>query len=264
MVEILLRVAIPAGVVLADLANWPPPFPGPEKEADGPGTQPVAILRHAQDYTQIKWVVETARAAGFRYIELPFNHPPNPDFLRRLTLDFQAEAQRGELRLGAGTVLGSERAKRALDIPGCRYIISPVFEPAVHGLCQAAGVDYIPGVYTPTEIWNAFQAGCPVVKLFPASAFQGKSGPGLVDFIKALREPINHPDLRLLVSGGVNKDNIAAYAAAGARYVAVGASLFDPELIKAGRREELAQRCESFMAALRAANAGRLGPPKPS
>ena len=70
---------------------------------------------------------------------------------------------------------------------------------------------WIPGTLTPTEIEAAWDAGAAMVKLFPGRL----GGPQYVrDVLAVLR------DVPLMVTGGVDASNAAAFLEAGA--VAVG------------------------------------------
>ena len=67
------------------------------------------------------------------------------------------------------------------------------------------------GGYTPTELLQAHEAGCELVKLFPARA----GGP---EYVKDILAPL--PFLKIVPTGGVSAENARDYLAAGA--VAVG------------------------------------------
>ena len=74
--------------------------------------------------------------------------------------------------IGAGTVLTGEQASDAISA-GASYIVSPVFNDKVVNLCNHENIAVMPGCMTPTEVYNAWNAGADVVKIFPA----GVGGP---------------------------------------------------------------------------------------
>jgi 2-dehydro-3-deoxyphosphogluconate aldolase / (4S)-4-hydroxy-2-oxoglutarate aldolase len=78
------------------------------------------------------------------------------------------------------------------------------------------GIPCYPGAWTPTEVWQAWQAGAAAVKLFPAST----GGPA---HLRQLRAPL--PDIPLVAVGGVGIDEARAYLDAGACAVGVGSPL---------------------------------------
>ena len=121
--------------------------------------------------------------------------------------------------VGAGTVLDVETA-RACILAGASFIIAPNFKPEVALLCNRYSVVYMPGVQTLTEIVNAMEYGCDVVKAFPATAVGG------IGFIKAVMGPLPHA--RLVPVGGVNINNIQDWFNDGAYAVALGTGLTHP------------------------------------
>jgi 2-dehydro-3-deoxyphosphogluconate aldolase/(4S)-4-hydroxy-2-oxoglutarate aldolase len=147
-----------------------------------------------------------------------------------------------ELVLGAGTVLDEDACDRAIDA-GAAFLISPGFEPAVSARARAAGVPYIPGALTPTEIRACLADGSPLVKLFPAVAL----GPG---YLRQLLGPF--PELRLLPTGGVDASNAKAFLAAGAAAVAVGSSIVGP----GSTRESVSRSAAQLVGAITASEKG--------
>jgi 2-dehydro-3-deoxyphosphogluconate aldolase/(4S)-4-hydroxy-2-oxoglutarate aldolase len=115
-------------------------------------------------------------------------------------------AARGDqLLIGAGSVLDGETARLAI-LAGARFLVAPIFRPAVVELCHRYDVAAIPGGYTPSEILAAWEAGADLVKVFPARTL----GPG---YLQELKGPL--PQLRLVPTGGVTVENAGAFIAAG-------------------------------------------------
>jgi 2-dehydro-3-deoxyphosphogluconate aldolase / (4S)-4-hydroxy-2-oxoglutarate aldolase len=114
--------------------------------------------------------------------------------------------------VGAGTVLTADDAKAAVDA-GATFLVSPVLDP---DLVAASTVPFFPGTSTPTEIYAAYKAGAPLVKVFPAAGL----GP---DFLRSVRAPLPH--IRVMPTGGINIEDIADWLFAGAEAVGVGAPL---------------------------------------
>jgi 2-dehydro-3-deoxyphosphogluconate aldolase/(4S)-4-hydroxy-2-oxoglutarate aldolase len=156
----------------------------------------------------------TAAAAGISALEITMNSEEPLALLREMR-----EAAPG-ITVGAGTVMSVREAEAALEA-GAQFIVSPHLDEEIVRFCADARVAVFPGAMTPTEVWRAHQAGATMVKLFPA----GTLGP---DYIRALRGPF--PQIDLLVTGGVNAGNVAAFLQAGAKGAAVGGKLFPPAL----------------------------------
>lgn len=109
-----------------------------------------------------------------------------------------------DMLVGAGTVLTTEQAERALNA-GAKFIVSPGFNPKVVKWCLDRGITPLPGCTTPSEIEQALELGLKVVKFFPAE----QSG-GLAK-IKAMSAP--YGDVKFMPTGGVSLDNVNEYLA---------------------------------------------------
>jgi 2-dehydro-3-deoxyphosphogluconate aldolase/(4S)-4-hydroxy-2-oxoglutarate aldolase len=108
------------------------------------------------------------------------------------------------LVVGAGTVLSVPQLERALDA-GARFAVAPGTNPEVVAAAQRAGVTFIPGAATATEIDRARSLGCEIVKIFPASIVGGPA------FIRAMSAVF--PDVRFMPTGGVTAENLGEYLA---------------------------------------------------
>ena len=141
-----------------------------------------------------------------------------------------------EMLVGAGTVLTAEAAEEAIAA-GSRFIVSPGLNPAVAAVCKAHGVDYLPGVVTPTEIDQALALGLTWLKFFPASAFGGAKT------IKALAAP--YTMVRFMPTGGVSNDNLEDYLKLPCIFACGASFLAERSLIAAGDRAEITARCRA-------------------
>jgi 2-dehydro-3-deoxyphosphogluconate aldolase/(4S)-4-hydroxy-2-oxoglutarate aldolase len=190
----------------------------------------VAILRR----TEAALAVETAHAllrGGISVIEVTLNTAGALEMLRAMR-----EAVGDRAVLGAGTVLDSAAAEAALQA-GAQFIVSPHTDTALVGDMAARGVPCIPGAFSPTEVLTAWRAGASLVKLFPA-------GPVGAGYLRDVRGPL--ADIPLLPTGGVTLDNAATFIAAGAWGLGLGSALVAPDLVAAGRFDELSRRAAAF------------------
>jgi 2-dehydro-3-deoxyphosphogluconate aldolase/(4S)-4-hydroxy-2-oxoglutarate aldolase len=128
-----------------------------------------------------------------------------------------------ELSIGAGTVLDEETANQFMD-GGADFIVSPVFDKATAKACRKRNVPYIPGCFTPTEMYKAYNVGSAVVKLFPG----GTVGP---DYVRHVLAPLPH--LRLLITGGISfdRESVRSWFDAGSFALGIGSSVFTRERI---------------------------------
>jgi 2-dehydro-3-deoxyphosphogluconate aldolase/(4S)-4-hydroxy-2-oxoglutarate aldolase len=162
-------------------------------------------------------------AGGLPVAEITFRTPAAEAAIR-------AMADRGDVLVGAGTVLTIELADRAIDA-GAKFIVAPGTNPKVVEHILKRGVPMVPGVVTPSEIELATSLGAPVLKFFPAENMGG------VATLKAYAGP--YPDARFIPTGGITPEMLPSYLRL-KNVVACGGSWLAPrELLKAGKFDEI-------------------------
>jgi 2-dehydro-3-deoxyphosphogluconate aldolase/(4S)-4-hydroxy-2-oxoglutarate aldolase len=176
----------------------------------------VGIIRNLS-IDEISKILLVYHAAGLTTIEITMNTPFAADIIRSAT-----EQYRGKLNVGAGTVCSVEDLKLALEA-GAQFIVTPILNPEVVKLCVKSKIPVFPGAYTPTEIYQAWELGADMVKVYPATAL----GP---DYIRDVKAPLNK--IKLMPTGGISLGNIEAFMKAGADGLGIGGQLFDKQLIK--------------------------------
>ena len=169
----------------------------------------IAVARRLDAASAVR-LADALVAGGVRVLEVTMEGGSGPAAL--------AAARDRGIEVGAGTVLDVGDASAALEA-GATFLVAPHTDPALVAWANARGVPFLPGALTPTEVLAAHRAGASAVKVFPASL----GGPG---HIAALRAPF--PDIGLVPTGGVDAGNAAAFLAAGALAVGVGAWLTGP------------------------------------
>lgn len=167
---------------------------------------PVIPLASIADPSHVDAIGDGLVAGGLPVVEVALRGEHGLDAVRRL-------ARRGDLLVGAGTVLDPKQAQEAIDA-GAAFIVTPGLDPAVVAYVRKAGLPIVPGVLTPTEIQAARALGLTRLKLFPAGVFGGIA---LVSAYAAV-----YPDLRFMPSGGVNPANLEQYLSHPAVFAASG------------------------------------------
>jgi 2-dehydro-3-deoxyphosphogluconate aldolase/(4S)-4-hydroxy-2-oxoglutarate aldolase len=150
-------------------------------------------------------------------------------------------AARGDMLVGAGTVLTAEQVDRAVDA-GADFIVSPGFALEVVTRAQKLGVAVVPGVATASEVQSAVVAGLDAMKFFPAAQAGGLS------MLSALAGPF--PAVRFLPSGGVNLGNVLAYLAHPSVFAVGGSWMVPRERIVAADFEAIEALSRATMAHL--------------
>lgn len=169
-------------------------------------------LRSSPDVEVLRTTAAAVADAGLHTFEVTLRATGAVEAIRTLV------AEGGSVAIGAGTVMDAASAEAVLEA-GAAFVLSPTVVPGVAAACNQAGVPYIPGCATPTEVQTALDLGCEAVKLFPASSL----GPG---FLSAIRSVF--PGLRAIPTGGLSPDPFALgpWFDAGAIAVGLGSALF--------------------------------------
>ena len=182
--------------------------------------------------------VEISKACvkgGVKALEVAYTNKFANDIIKELSEIYEGQ---DDVVIGAGTVLDAETARAAM-LAGAKYIVSPAFDLETAKICNRYKVPYLPGIMTINEIITAHEAGVDFVKLFPGSAF----GQG---YVKAIKGPL--PYANIMVTGGVNIDNLDSWIKAGVDAVGIGGEL--NKLGEEGKFEEITAVCEQYMAKL--------------
>jgi 2-dehydro-3-deoxyphosphogluconate aldolase/(4S)-4-hydroxy-2-oxoglutarate aldolase len=197
----------------------------------------VAVIR-MNDATQIRAVADALGEGGVRAIEVTMTVPRAVELIADL-----AGSLPKEFLVGAGTVLDVETAQRVIQA-GARFVVSPVFKPGLIDACHRCDVPAMPGCFTPTEILTAWEAGADIVKVFPATTL----GPG---FFKDIRGPL--PQVRLMPTGGVTRDNAGDWIRAGAVAIGAGTALVDARAVSERRFDLITANARHFLQAVQLA-----------
>ena len=141
-----------------------------------------------------------------------------------------------ELILGVGSVIDAPTAASYMQ-SGANFIVGPAFSQEVAKACNRRNIPYIPGCATPTEILEAHETGCHVVKVFPGGSIGGPS------FVKSVKMPM--PWCKIMVTGGVEptEENISAWLSAGASALGMGSNLFPKDVISAKDWNTITRLC---------------------
>jgi 2-dehydro-3-deoxyphosphogluconate aldolase/(4S)-4-hydroxy-2-oxoglutarate aldolase len=128
-----------------------------------------------------------------------------------------------DLILAVGTIKTAKDAKAYIKA-GADFIISPGIVEEVAVRAKDAGLLYVPGCMTPTEIIFAESLGARLVKLFPGNLL----GPSYVSSIKEL-----FPNVEFMPTGGVEAEgnNLKGWFQAGVVAVGMGSKLISKPLV---------------------------------
>ncbi|MGW4286976.1 bifunctional 4-hydroxy-2-oxoglutarate aldolase/2-dehydro-3-deoxy-phosphogluconate aldolase [Streptomyces sp. NPDC004673] len=177
----------------------------------------MAILRGMSREKSVE-LASRAWDLGIECVEVPVQSREAAEVLAAVVA---AGGERGK-PVGAGTVTTAERLAWAVSA-GAAFTVAPGLDAEVARASLGAGLPHLPGVATATDVQAARALGLEWLKAFPASVL----GP---DWFRAMRGPF--PEVPFVATGGIDASNAGAYLAAGAKVVAVGSALEDPEQLR--------------------------------
>ncbi|MGN7299912.1 bifunctional 4-hydroxy-2-oxoglutarate aldolase/2-dehydro-3-deoxy-phosphogluconate aldolase [Ferdinandcohnia sp. SAFN-114] len=190
----------------------------------------IAIVRGVNK-EDILPLTESLYNGGIRLIEVTMNTTDASEMISMVKREFG-----NKILVGAGTVVDLESAEKAYEA-GAAYFITPNTDREVIDYALQKGVGILPGVMTPSEIVQAYNAGAKMVKVFPTSSLGST-------YIKELQGPLSH--IPMVAVGGVTVDTVADYINAGAVGFGIGGSLIDKEAIRKGDFDSITQKAAMF------------------
>ena len=125
-----------------------------------------------------------------------------------------------EMTVAAGTILNETQVDEARDA-GAQFGVSPSVNPSVLEHAKSSGLPFSPGIMTPTDIDVALQAGCDLLKFFPATSSGG------ISHLQNIAAPYAHLGLQFIPLGGINAGNLPGWLACD-KVAAVGGSWIAP------------------------------------
>ncbi len=194
----------------------------------------VGIVRLADARTVVAACTE-AVARGLRAVEVPSTVPGAGRAISELRSQLE-----GTVLVGAGTIRTRAQLEEAIAA-GAEFLVAPGLNPELVEATAAAGLLFLPGVYTASEVDRALELGLRFLKLFPAEP----AGPG---YLAALLQPF--PEARFVPTGGIGPGNAAAFLRAGAVALGMGSSIFPPKLIAAEGLQVVRGLVDEAMAAV--------------
>ena len=156
---------------------------------------PVLVLNSVEEGLKVG---EILVSEGLLAAEITFRTAAAESVIKAMSEKFP------ELYIGAGTVLNTDDLKRAFDA-GAKFAVAPGFNPTVVKSAIENSYSFAPGICTPSEVEQAYELGCKVLKFFPAEAAGG------ISMLKSVIAPYKHLGIRFMPTGGVSEANANDY-----------------------------------------------------
>ncbi len=165
-------------------------------------------------------ILQALYEAGIRMVE--YTNRGEQALANFIILKNEVQQSMPGMLLGIGTIKNAAMAGQYIDV-GADFIVCPTVNEAVATTSHNAGLLWIPGCMTPTEIATAESLEANIVKVFPGNIL----GPSFITAVKEL-----FPLLKFMPTGGVevNEDNLKAWFGSGAKAVGMGSKLISKEL----------------------------------
>jgi len=143
-------------------------------------------------------VAKALLAGGVNCMELTLRTPAAMEALRRV------RAEVPDMIAGVGTILTPQQVQE-VAAAGAAFGVAPGMNLRVVLEAKRVGLSFAPGVCTPSDIEQALECGCRLLKFFPAE-LQG----GLA-YLKSIAAPYAHLNVRFIPLGGIDASNAASY-----------------------------------------------------
>lgn len=198
---------------------------------------PVVVLDSVESAEPL---AEALLEGGLDIMEITFRTAAAEGSIQRIAARFP------EILLGAGTLLEKEQVRRAKDA-GAVFGLAPGLNPEIVAAAREIGLQFSPGVMTPSDVELALKLGCKLLKFFPTEAAGG------VTMLKALAGPYGHTGVKFIPTGGVSPENLADYLKLPIVAAIGGSWMVDKQLINKGKWPEITRITREALAAAAAA-----------
>jgi 2-dehydro-3-deoxyphosphogluconate aldolase/(4S)-4-hydroxy-2-oxoglutarate aldolase len=154
------------------------------------------------------------------------------------------------LILGVGSVVDPGTAALYINC-GANFVVGPVLNPDVARACNRRKIPYSPGCGSASEISQAEELGCEIVKIFPGAEVGGPA------FVKAVKAPC--PWVSIMPTGGVesSESSLKAWFDAGVACVGMGSNLISKDLLKAGDYDGISAKVRATLELVRKIRGGK-------
>jgi 2-dehydro-3-deoxyphosphogluconate aldolase/(4S)-4-hydroxy-2-oxoglutarate aldolase len=167
------------------------------KRIESTGIVAVLVIDREEDGPEL---AKALLEGGVDIMELTLRTPAAIGALRRI------RAEVPDMLAGAGTVLTPAQVEEVKNA-GAEFAVSPGVNPRVMQAAKEAGLPFAPGISTPSDIEQALEFDCRLLKFFPAEASGGLAR------LKAMSAPYQHLGVRFVPLGGVSEKNMSTYLA---------------------------------------------------
>ena len=194
----------------------------------------ISVIR-ANSAEECVRIVDAVYTAGIKVVEITMTVPN----AIRIIEDVRNKYENEDIIIGGGTVNYAIEASNCISA-GAEFIVSPIYDKESGEVCNTRDILYIPGAFTPNEVFHCMRDGFKLIKIFPASWIEPIK-------LKELKGPFPH--LEFLPTGGVSVENINEWFNVGAYAVSVGSAI--TKYAKDGNYKKVVEAAKAFLNAIK-------------
>ena len=151
-----------------------------------------------QNVEDAKPLADALLAGGGNAVEITMRTPAALEVMKIIADNYS------EMLVMAGTVITPIQVRQVQDA-GATCAVAPGMNSRVLQAAIEAQLPFAPGVATPSEIEQALEFDCDILKFFPAEPMGG------LKYLKSMQAPYAHLDLRFIPLGGLTAENSEDY-----------------------------------------------------
>ena len=186
--------------------------------------QGVIPVFYHPDVEVCKNVIQACANGGAKCIEFT----NRGDFAWHVFMEVTQHFQKADpsVIMGVGSVVDAPTAALYMA-NGANFVVGPILNAEVARACNRHCIPYSPGCGSASEVSEAHELGCEIVKIFPGSCVGGP------EFVSNIRGPM--PWTKLMPTGGVDptEESLTKWFKAGIVAAGMGSKLITKELLAA-------------------------------
>ena len=151
-----------------------------------------------QNVEDAKPLADALLAGGINAVEITMRTPAALEVMKIIADNYS------EMIVMAGTVIKPIQVLQVQDA-GATCAVAPGMNARVLQAALEAKLPFAPGIATPSEIEQALEFDCDILKFFPSEPMGG------LKYLKSMQAPYAHLDLQFIPLGGLTAENAEDY-----------------------------------------------------
>ena len=187
-----------------------------------------------QNVEDAKPLADALLAGGINAVEITMRTPAALEVMKIIADNYS------EMIVMAGTVITPIQVRQVQDA-GATCAVAPGMNERVLQAALEAKLPFAPGIATPSEIEQALDFDCDILKLFPAEPMGG------LKYLKSMQAPYAHLDLQFIPLGGLTAENAEDYLQENIILAVGGSWIANASAINSGDWVGITERANAVM-----------------